>query len=165
MFLQATATDSAGNPTTRQVSFRVDGSPPALVAISPADGFVTAAAEVHLQGQILGAETLTIDGVHITAPRRSVRRRALPLAEGERTFALVARDAAGNELSLPHHVVRDITAPTVAIQQPTASALFGTNAVQVTGQAADLHLASVAVNGVAASLSGFDLGRAAGAAR
>ncbi len=54
----------------------------------------------------------------------------------------------------PHRVVRDITAPTVSIQQPAASALVGANAVQVTGQAADRHLVSVAVNGVAAALSG-----------
>ncbi len=152
--LQATATDSAGNPGTRQVSFRVDGSPPALVAISPVDGFVTAEAEVHLQGQILGAETLTIDGVDVTLLGDQFIAGPFSLAEGERTFAIVALDAAGNELSLAHHVVRDITAPTVAIQQPAVSALFGTSAVQVTGQAADLHLVSVAVNGVAASLSG-----------
>ena len=76
------------------------------------------------------------------------------LAEGERTFALVARDAAGNEVSRAHHVVRDVTAPTVSIQQPAASALVGANAVQVTGQVADPHLASVVVNGVAAALSG-----------
>ena len=152
--LQATATDSAGNPTTRQVSFRVDGSPPVLVAISPVDGFVTAAAEVHLQGQILGAESLKIDGVDVPLLGDQFVAGPYPLAEGERTFALVARDAAGNELSRAHHVVRDITAPIVSIQQPAASALLGTNAVQVSGQASDLHLASVSVNGVAASLSG-----------
>ncbi len=152
--LQATATDSAGNPATRQVSFRVDGSPPALVAISPADGFVTAAAEVHLQGQILGAETLTIDGVDVPLLGDQFVAGPFALAEGERIFALVARDAAGNEVSRAHHVVRDVTAPTVSILQPAASALVGANAAQVTGQAADPHLASVAVNGVAAALSG-----------
>ncbi|MEO8196127.1 MAG: Ig-like domain-containing protein, partial [Thermoanaerobaculia bacterium] len=152
--LQATATDSAGNPATRQVSFRVDGSPPALVTISPADGFVTAESEVHLQGQILGADTLTIDGAPVTLLGDQFIAGPYPLTEGERTFALVARDAAGNELSRAHHVVRDVTAPTVSIQQPAAGMLVGTNAVQVTGQAADPHLASVAVNGVAASLSG-----------
>ena len=81
--LQATATDSAGNPGTRQVSFRVDGSPPALVAISPADGFVTAEAEVHLQGQILGAETLTIDGVEVTLLGDQFIAGPFSLAEGE----------------------------------------------------------------------------------
>ena len=152
--LQVTATDSAGNPGSRQASFRVDASPPALVAISPVDGFVTAGAEVHLQGQILGAETLAIDGVNVTLRGDQFIAGPYPLVEGERSFTIVALDAAGNELNFPHRVVRDITAPTLSILQPAANALVGANAVLVTGQAADPHLVSVAVNGVAAALSG-----------
>lgn len=152
--LEATATDAAGNSVTRQVSFRIDASPPALIAISPADGFVTAAAEIHLQGQVLGADALTIDGVPVPLLGDQFVSGPYPLAEGERTFAIVARDAAGNELSRTHRVLRDVTAPTVAIVQPFAAALVGVSAVQVTGQAADPHLVSVAVNGVTASISG-----------
>lgn len=152
--LQATATDSAGNSTTRQVSFRVDGSPPALVTISPEDGFVTAAAEVRLQGELLGAESLTIDGIGVPFLGDQFVAGPYPLAEGQRTFAILARDAAGNELSRSHRVIRDLTAPSVSIQQPGASALVGASTVQVTGQVTDPHLESVVVNGVAASLSG-----------
>ena len=152
--LQATATDSAGNSTTRQASFRVDGSPPALVTISPADGHVTAAAEVHLQGELLGAESLMIDGIGVPLLGDQFVAGPYPLAEGQRTLAILARDAAGNELSLSHRVIRDLTAPSVSIQQPGASALVGASTVQVTGQVTDPHLESVVVNGVAASLSG-----------
>jgi len=152
--LEATATDAAGNAVTRQVSFRIDASPPALIAISPADGFVTAAAEIHLQGQVLGADALTIDGAPVPLLGDQFVSGPYPLAEGELTFAIVARDAAGNELSRTHRVLRDVTAPTVAILQPSAAALVGVSAVQVTGQATDPHLVSVAVNGVTASISG-----------
>src|SRR5260370_544879 len=67
--------------------------------------------------------------------------------EGTTNLGGTGRDAGGNSASANLVVVRDTTAPAVAISQPPAGAVVGTAEVDVVGSASDLHLASVTVNG------------------
>ncbi|MEM7480683.1 MAG: Ig-like domain-containing protein [Acidobacteriota bacterium] len=149
-----TATDAASNRTTASLSLEIDTTPPAFGPTLPVGGTVTAAAEVTLSGEVSGAVAVTVDGQAATLVGSQWSAGPLPLAEGERTFNLVATDAAGNAAQLPHSVVRDTAAPSVSVTQPAVNSLLGQNSVDVAGLVSDPHLLSVTVNGIAASVSG-----------
>ena len=97
---------------------------------------------------------VTVDGQAATLAGGSFSAGPFPLTEGARTIALVASDAAGNTATASLRVVRDSQAPAVAISQPLAGALVGASSVDVVGTATDPNLASVTVNGTAASVTG-----------
>ncbi len=152
--LAVTATDAAGNAASLVRRFTIDATPPAFLTIAPPAGAVLSDAEVTLTGRVRGAVSLTVDGAPANLVGEDFTAGPFPLAEGERTFQLRAVDAVGHETVQAHTIVRDATPPQVAITQPAAGALLGTASVQVLGTAADPHLASVTVNGIAAQLSG-----------
>jgi RHS repeat-associated protein len=152
--LAATATDPAGNATAVQAAFSLDATSPLFLALSPEDGAVTNGAEVTLQGRVLGASALTVDGAPVELVGSDFVAGPYALAEGERTFALVARDGAGNETTKAWRVTRDTAPPAVAISQPAAAAVLGSTSTTVVGSASDPHLATVTVNGVVAAVTG-----------
>ena len=152
--LSVTATDDAGNTASLSLAFEIDTLPPAFVSVAPEDGTLTAAAEVTLTGEVAGADAVSVDGTAATLAGGSFSAGPFALAEGERTFSIVAADAAGNSATRAHRVVRDSTPPTVALSQPAAGAVLGASPVDVVGSVADPHLATVTVNGTAATVTG-----------
>ncbi len=152
--LAVTATDDAGNSSSLTVGFEIDTVAPVFGAVTPADGTLTAAAQVTLQGQVTGAATLTVDGQAVALVGDSFSAGPFTLAEGPNAWTLVATDAAGNGAQLAFSLVRDSTAPTVAIGQPPAGAVLSASPVDVVGSVSDAHLASVTVNGTAAQVTG-----------
>ncbi len=152
--LAVTATDDAGNAGSLTVSFEIDTVAPVFGAVTPESGSLTAAADVTLQGQVTGAVSLTVDGQAVTLVSGSFTAGPYALAEGANTWTLVATDAAGNGAQLVHSLVRDATAPTVAIGQPAVGTVLASSPVDVVGTASDAHLASVTVNGTAAKVTG-----------
>jgi len=76
-----TATDKANNSASKQISFTIDKTPPAIIITFPQNGGVVEDAQVTLAG--------TIDGVAFS--------ESVTLAqEGENIITKTARDAAGN---------------------------------------------------------------------
>ena len=149
-----TATDAAGNTASLAVGFEIDTTPPAFVSVLPANDAVVSSAQVTLQGQVTGTASVTVDGQAATLSGQSFTSGPYTLAEGARTWTIVATDAAGNTATWTHRIVRDSQAPTVAISQPAAAAVVKDGAVDVVGSAQDPHLAGVTVNGVAATVTG-----------
>ena len=150
--LAVTATDAAGNRTSRAVEFEIDVSAPVFAETAPADGAVLSAAEVLVTGRVQGATVVQVDGAAATLAGDGFTAGPFALAEGARTFQVVALDEVGNRAEKTISIVRDATAPTVAIAQPAAEAVVGTTTVSVSGTAVDPRLDSVKVNGVAATV-------------
>ncbi|HEX3553446.1 MAG TPA: Ig-like domain-containing protein [Thermoanaerobaculia bacterium] len=152
--LSVTATDAAGNAATLAVGFEIDTTPPAFLALQPADDAILAAAQVTLQGQVAGANAVKVDGQPATLVGQDFTAGPYTLAEGVRSFAIVATDAAGNTAQRTLRLTRDSQAPTVAISQPPVGAILKDASVDVVGSAQDPQLAAVTVNGIAATVTG-----------
>ncbi|HMB54063.1 MAG TPA: Ig-like domain-containing protein, partial [Thermoanaerobaculia bacterium] len=152
--LVVTATDDASNVATLTIDFEIDTVAPVFVSVSPEDGALTAAAEVTITGEVAGADAVTVDGVAASLAGGSFSAGPFALSEGERTFSVVASDAAGNSATRAHRAVRDSTPPTVSLSQPAAGAVVGASPVDVVGSVADPHLSTVTVNGTVAAVTG-----------
>ncbi len=151
--LAASATDAAGNRTSRAVEFEIDSSAPVFESFEPADGALVTAAEIRITGRVRGATSVQVDGGAAALAGNDFTAGPYSVAEGSRTFQVVALDAAGNRAEQAITLIRDATAPAVSIALPAAGALIGTTPVAVSGSATDPRLESVVVNGVAATLS------------
>ena len=152
--LSVTATDAAGNSASLAVGFEIDTTPPAFVSVSPENDAVTASAQVTLEGRVTGASAVTVDGQAAALTGQDFTAGPYSLSEGARSWTIVARDAAGNTAQRTHRITRDSQAPTVAISQPAAGTVLKDASVDVVGSAQDARLASVTVNGTAATLTG-----------
>ncbi|MEL7059312.1 MAG: Ig-like domain-containing protein, partial [Acidobacteriota bacterium] len=151
--LAVTVTDTAGLSSSQLLVFTIDRQAPTITELAPVDGSVQAAAEVTLVGLVGDAVEVTVDGQPATVVGGGFRAGPLSLAEGQKTFQIVARGANGLETTVSHRVVRDATAPTLQVTRPIDASLLGERSVQVTGFADDAHLESVRVRGVEAALS------------
>lgn len=152
--LSVSATDAAGNTASLVVGFGIDTAPPVFGSIQPADQAVVAAAQATLQGQVTGAVSVTVDGQAATLVGEDFTAGPYTLAEGLKTWTIVATDAAGNTAQRTHRITRDSQAPTVAISQPTAGIVLKDASVDVVGSASDPRLTGVTVNGIATTRTG-----------
>jgi RHS repeat-associated protein len=152
--LEVEATDEAGNLTARTVRFTIDTTAPVVASVEPPSGTVTREATVVVSGRAVGAATVRVDGVDVPLAGDAFASAPIALAEGERTIPVVAIDAAGNQATQSVTVVRDTTAPTLAITQPAAGAVSGAASTEVVGTVSDPNLDAVTVNGVAAAVTG-----------
>ncbi|HEX6904369.1 MAG TPA: Ig-like domain-containing protein [Thermoanaerobaculia bacterium] len=152
--LSVSATDAAGNTASLVVGFGIDTAPPVFGSVQPADQAVVAAAQATLQGQVTGAVSVTVDGQAATLVGEDFTAGPYTLAEGLKTWTIVATDAAGNTAQRTHRITRDSQAPTVAISQPTAGIVLKDASVDVVGSASDPRLTGVTVNGIATTRTG-----------
>ncbi|PYQ19237.1 MAG: hypothetical protein DMF81_22525, partial [Acidobacteria bacterium] len=154
--LVLTATDGAGNAGRLEVTVVRDTTPPQLEVVAPVAGTVLGALPVVVQGFVRDAtETLvTVDGVPAERIGEAWRVEASSLDEGSHAFAVVARDAAGNQSSLVRDVVVDRTAPVVAVVSPASGAVTAAASQTVTGTVDDHSAVTVLVAGTAAAITG-----------
>src|SRR5690606_2024468 len=152
--LAATASDAAGASASATVHFTIDRTGPVFLSILPADGTVTSAGSVTLSGEVSGAESVTVDGAAASLSAGLFTAGPFALGEGERTFLLVATDAAGNSTERLHRIVRDATPPVLTVQAPSPGAVVGASPIAVSGTAVDPRLATVTVNGQPATVGG-----------
>ena len=124
---------------------------PSFSNLQPADGAVLASGQGTLTGQVTGADTLTIDGQSVTIDGGAFSY-SFDLGQGQQVIQLVA-DGAGGQTATTHSLTIDTLAPAISVSSPSA-AVVADAALTVAGTATDPHLASVTVNGAAASLSG-----------
>ncbi|MCB1036569.1 MAG: Ig-like domain-containing protein, partial [Acidobacteria bacterium] len=152
--LTVSATDDAGNNAVLALSFEIDTVAPVFGEILPAAESLLPGDSVSLEGTVTGAAAVTVDGIAATLLGDQFSAGPFSLAEGSRTWALEATDAAGNLAQISHRLVRDSLPPTVSLQQPAADAVLTASNIQAVGTVQDLHLESVTVNGVTASVTG-----------
>lgn len=105
--LAVTATDAANNSASAAVEFEIDTTPPAFVAVLPANDAVIPDAQVTLQGQVTGAATVTVDGQAAALTGEDFTAGPYTLSEGLRNWTIVATDAAGNTAQRTHRLTRD----------------------------------------------------------
>lgn len=125
--LQATAEDTAGNVTTRSVSFKLDMTAPVVTITGVADGIhypaaltpVIAVSDANLQQQ-----TLTLNGQPYV-PGTAIS------AEGSYTLRVQARDVAGNSVDRSISFVIDLTAPVINIIGVTEGARYTSSVTPV----------------------------------
>ncbi len=127
--LQATAIDEGGNAANLSASFVIDATAPSFIAVLPPDSTLVAVPEIALSGEVAGAQSVTVDGLACTLTVEAFACSSFPLADGERIFTLLARDAAGNEAPRQHRIRRDGTGPEVVIATPAEGAYLASASV------------------------------------
>ena len=151
--LAVTVTSGAGVSSSRLLVFTIDQQTPTVSNVLPADGHLQQEADVSVSGTVSGAQVVAVDGQAATLFQGNFSAGPFTLAEGVRTFTIVATGANGLETTLQHSVERDSTPPQVAISSPADGALVGEVAITVSGTAVDPNLLSVTVNETPAVIS------------
>jgi hypothetical protein len=156
----ATARDVAGNTGSASLQV-VRYSLPQVSVTSPASETLTNAPTVQVRGTVSsGVTSVEVNGVPAAVSGTSFTAANVPLFEGNNTLAVVARDARGRAATDSIQVIRDSTAPRVAIHSPVERAATTASAVTVSGMVNDLIIgsldeseATVRVNGVLATVA------------
>jgi Glucodextranase, domain B len=150
-----TAIDAAGNIATASVTLNIDTLPPTLTAKVPVDNSGrTNAASLAITGTAIDNDqvaAVTINGVP-AALAGNDWSLTVPLSDGANALHMVATDRAGNQATYTFNVTR-YTIPAVAITAPADLSFARDAAITVSGTVTD-PAASVAVNGIAATVSG-----------
>lgn len=125
--LGVTVRDRHGRQATASRSFTVtlDFTAPTIDVTSPADGLLTAAAEVLVTGSLSEPADVTLGAASITVqPDLSFGHGPVPLVEGANSFTLVAVDGSGNRRERTLLVRRDATPPTLDITNISEGGLY-----------------------------------------
>jgi len=157
--VRGTGIDKAGNRATATVTLGVDNTAPQLT-VSNTQTIPLSANSVVLTGSVQdslsGLTSIACNGTDAMLSG-STFTCTLPLANGTNPVNIVAVDRVGNRRDVSVATVRDSTAPVIAIAAPSAGTSLNAATVVITGTATDDdQLASVVVNGVAASRDGAD---------
>ncbi|MEM9557620.1 MAG: Ig-like domain-containing protein [Acidobacteriota bacterium] len=152
--LAVTATSAGGVSASTLRVFTIDPDGPSILTVEPADGHVQTASEVTLIGTLSSTVALTVNGTPAAVFADGFRASPLALTEGATVFTLEATSRSGLTSTRQHTIVRDTTAPTLAVTSPAEGALRAEPTVQVSGTATDPHLARVTVAGIEAQRSG-----------
>lgn len=135
LVLQAVAEDAAGNQGTAGTTVTVDSVAPILTMTSPADGFLTNQATMHVTGTVADATPVTaaIDGAPVPVVNGAFGGDTT-LSPGQNAIAVTVIDAAGNRSSATVHGTVDQTAPLLQIAAPVSGAYVAsaTPAVRIT---------------------------------
>lgn len=154
------AVDRAGNETAATVEVSRFTLPNVTIT-SPADLSFLAATTVDVEGTVSDAQSsVAVNGVAAEISGTSYRAREVPLIEGGNILTATATDANGHIGSATINVVRDLTAPRLAITYPPSEAVLTQPTVAVSGMVNDIVAgtvnaaqATVVVNGLPASVS------------
>lgn len=137
------AVDAAGN--ARQESRQVTRfTLPAVSIASPADLSYVAATTVRVTGTVTDpAAAVAVNGVPAVVSGNAFAAEDVPLLEGGNILTATARDARGHVGTHSINVVRDLTAPRVAIHDPADGAVVVTPTVTVSGLVNDIVAGTV----------------------
>jgi len=150
--LAGTATDSAGNTATRNVTINLDKTPPSGAIVSPHNGAVVRNATLDLTGNAsdsLSGAVAVRCGMLQSAISGGTFQCQAPLDEGGNDVAALIFDRAGNStLTNVVAVQLDTVAPSLRIDTPVPDAHTNASLVGVTGVASDNdQIATLTVNG------------------
>jgi hypothetical protein len=154
------AVDLAGN-STEVNRIVVHFSLPEVKITAPADLAFVAATTVDVAGTVsTGVTAVSVNSVAASLQGTSFLAQDVPLIEGGNTVTTTATNANGHVGTATIHVVRDLTAPRVAIYQPVPGSVVHENTVSVSGLVNDIvpgtvnaEEATVTINGIAAQVS------------
>jgi nitrogen fixation protein FixH len=140
--------------SAENAAIAVDGTAPVLTLTSPAEGALVASETVNISGSVDDLSILAVDINTTSVPVSDGSfSHAITLSEGEQTIVVVARDAAGNSISLERVVTIDLTAPVITITEPFDGENLGSDIVTVSGSIDDSAIESVDINGTLISVT------------
>ncbi|HEY0514274.1 MAG TPA: Ig-like domain-containing protein, partial [Thermoanaerobaculia bacterium] len=133
----ATVRDFAGNTSApAQVAFAVDTVAPRVVVTQPAPGALTRQRQQSFLGTVSEPAALTLNGADVAvASDGSFQSPPVSLQEGSNSFALIARDRAGNTGQALVTVTLDTTAPAAVDPARVTVSVGGDGRVQVSAAA------------------------------
>ena len=154
--LIVTATDIAGNSGTSQVAVIRDTVLPTVTITSPTNGSFFNTNQITVTGQVSDTNlaSVTVNGVTASVTGSTYTATVDLTNEGNNTITVVATDQATNQQQTLVTVVRDTTAPIATITTPTAGSFTNQISITVSGVFTEANLATLSVNGVAATVSG-----------
>ncbi|HBA73598.1 MAG TPA: hypothetical protein DCZ63_15810, partial [Geobacter sp.] len=95
--LTVTAVDQAGNRSTMSVDVTLDTSLPVVTITAPVNGSFTSVPMVNVSGSVSEAPAgVTVNGRSAVLTGQSFILESIPLAEGQNTISIEARDLADN---------------------------------------------------------------------
>jgi Ca2+-binding RTX toxin-like protein len=127
--IMVTATDPAGNSTSKPATVTLDSIPPALNVTFPGPNTSTSGNSIQVQFTAEAGATTTC-ALNSGSANDCVSGSTIgPLDEGINTITIVASDAAGNTTTKTPQVTRDTNPPNTyldsfAVNDPTATAAF-----------------------------------------
>jgi hypothetical protein len=118
--LQIQAMDLAGNKNKLTLNLNVDTIPPTLNVTFPSGTgiYYTNKAAMNVTGKVIGANTLTVNGVSTSFGTDNNFTSPITLVSGSNLITIVAKDLAGNQAKWNMTVVLDTVAPKVTITSP-----------------------------------------------
>ncbi len=152
--LTATATNAAGSASD-SVSVTVDTTPPAVTITSPPDGMLTTAGAIVVTGTVADASPIasfTLNGQPVALSGGEFST-PVALGLGSNSLTATAVDAAGHSGSASVVVTRG-EPPAIAITTPANGLLTNQTPLTVSGTVTGSGPIAVAVNGVAATVTG-----------
>ncbi len=153
--IRVVATDAADNTQSDEITVKLDQTPPEITIDDPSStSFTTNAPAITISGSVTDDDrvaTLTIGGNSVTLTANQFSS-TVALTQGGNHIEIRAADRAGNT-TVRAIDVRYVARGSVAITSPFDLAVLHSPTVTVTG-AFSGPIASVQVNGIAASLGG-----------
>jgi hypothetical protein len=149
-----TALDQASNATTVEVILNIDLTPPAVEIASPVAGGTINAASIGVSGSIsdaFGVASTDLNGVPVAVFGGTFTATA-PLADGNNSLTVTARDRAGNAGSDSVQVSR-FAVPEIALTSPAPQTRTNASVITVEGTVSP-GVSTVTVNGTAAMVAG-----------
>jgi len=155
--VSVSATDLAGNISTKTINITLDTVPPVIQVSAPQVNTILNTPLITVSGNIIDANlaSLWINETETQLAGQSFSRTNVALTEGQSTISLRASDRAGNESTIYVPVTLDTIPPVVAITTPAPGALVKTQTVTVSGTVSEQN-STVLVNNMAAQVIGQD---------
>lgn len=154
--LNAQATDRYGHLSEKVASqFTIDTVPPAFVSLNPIDGSGVTTGLVTIQGSLDDptASVLLFDASGMVISMGAYRFAfAVVLKNGWNAFTLVARDAAGNQTTIPLRIYLNTLSATVT--EPVSGSTVNTDSLLVSGSFMGPENTGITVNGIVALIDG-----------
>ncbi len=149
-----TATDIAGNQTTKSRLIIKDTQPPLLIVNSPIEGFTTNRKTASVNGTVNDSTNvaLTINKSNISIGAGGAFSTTVNLPDAVDTLIVYASDAAGNISQLTRIIKVDTSPPVLVITSPKDSLFTNDSTVIVKGSVADSSGIKMTINSTAATV-------------
>ncbi|MDQ3280699.1 MAG: Ig-like domain-containing protein, partial [Acidobacteriota bacterium] len=149
-------TDADGNPTgdPKTITLYRATNDPSVTITSPVEGLVTADRTITVTGTLGdGAVSVDLNGAPATITGSTWTATGVRLQDGINILSAHAKNAAGRTATASRRVTYLEDLPTVTITSPVSGFVTGASRVRVTGTWTNVVPSSLAVEGVAASVS------------
>jgi hypothetical protein len=129
------AKDSQNNQElARQLTFKVDATPPVVTILSPLEGAVTSTGALSITGRTEAGASVSINGASVAVQPSGEFSGSVTLSEGANAIQIVATDLAGNVGQTRVNVTLDTKPPVLTMTSPKIYSTVMTQQVAVTGK-------------------------------